>query len=104
MGEREKRRRCADKSSLCPHSRVTLAGKASASTHGAGRTTQMPAITCARPMVRRAMSAAALATLLCIGQAKALTNEDIFNYQGPDRKQVLIEGARKEGQVVLYSA
>jgi len=64
----------------------------------------MQAITCARPTVRRAMSAAVLAASLCIGQAKALTNEDIFNYKGPDREQVLIEGAKKEGQVVLYSA
>ena len=64
----------------------------------------MQAITCARPAVRRAMSAAVVAASLCIGEAKALTNEGIFNYKGPDREQVLIEGAKKEGQVVLYSA
>ncbi len=29
---------------------------------------------------------------------------DIVNYRGADREQKLIEGARKEGQVVLYSA
>src|SRR5437016_6168153 len=64
----------------------------------------MQAITCARLAVRRAMSAAVIAASLCIGQAKALTNEEIFNYKGPDRDQVLIEGAKKESQVVLYSA
>src|SRR5947208_10916695 len=60
-------------------------------------------ITCARAMVRRAF-AAALAMSFCVGPARALSNEEIFNYRGPDREQVLIEGARKEGQVVLYSA
>ena len=34
----------------------------------------------------------------------ALTPEEALNYRGPDREQKLIEGARKEGQVVLYSA
>src|SRR5947208_11248720 len=60
-------------------------------------------ITCARATVRLAF-AAVLATLFCVGPARALTNEAIFNYRAPDREQVLIEGARKEGQVVLYSA
>src|SRR5262245_58485976 len=36
--------------------------------------------------------------------AHALTPEEIVNYRGADRQQVLIDGARKEGQVVLYSA
>src|SRR5262245_31333290 len=36
--------------------------------------------------------------------AYALTPEEIVNYRGADRQQVLIDGARKEGQVVLYSA
>ncbi len=30
--------------------------------------------------------------------------DDILKYNGPDREQKLIEGARKEGQVVFYSA
>jgi iron(III) transport system substrate-binding protein len=47
--------------------------------------------------------AAALATLLYAAPATALTNEEIFNYKGADREQLLIEGAKKEGQVVLYS-
>ena len=36
--------------------------------------------------------------------AHALTAEEIVNYRGADRQQVLIYGAKKEGQVVLYSA
>src|SRR5437764_6505900 len=36
--------------------------------------------------------------------AHALTPEEIVNYRGADRQQVLVDGARKEGQVVLYSA
>ena len=60
----------------------------------------MPRTTYARAMVRRAF-AAALAISFCVGPAAAPTNEEIFNYRGPDREQVLIEGARKEGQVVL---
>jgi iron(III) transport system substrate-binding protein len=31
------------------------------------------------------------------------SNRDIYLYQGPDRDKRLVEGARKEGQVVLYS-
>lgn len=30
--------------------------------------------------------------------------DDILNYQGGDREQKLVEGARREGQVVIYSA
>ena len=36
--------------------------------------------------------------------ACALTQAEIANLSGPDREQVLIEGAKKEGKVVLYSA
>jgi ABC-type Fe3+ transport system substrate-binding protein len=36
--------------------------------------------------------------------ARALTQDEIFNYKGADRQQVLEDGARKEGTVVLYSA
>jgi ABC-type Fe3+ transport system substrate-binding protein len=35
--------------------------------------------------------------------AAALTAAEILNYQGPDRDQILLEGAKKEGEVVLYS-
>jgi ABC-type Fe3+ transport system substrate-binding protein len=36
--------------------------------------------------------------------ASAQSPNDILTYKGPDREQKLIEGARKEGQVVIYSA
>ena len=36
--------------------------------------------------------------------ASAQSADDILFYKGPDREQKLIEGAKKEGQVVLYSA
>src|SRR3954447_16570063 len=49
------------------------------------------------------IAATALASLLYVAPATALTNEEIFNYKGSDREQLLIEGAKKEGQVVLYS-
>jgi len=45
-----------------------------------------------------------LATVLSVGAAAAQAPDDIFRYNGPDRQQKLIEGARKEGQVVFYSA
>src|SRR3954447_23152241 len=49
------------------------------------------------------IAATALASLLYVAPATALTNEEIFNYKGSDREQLLIDGAKKEGQVVLYS-
>jgi len=49
-----------------------------------------------------ALALAALATLICAGAASAQA-PDIFHYRGADREQRLIEGARREGQVVLYS-
>jgi iron(III) transport system substrate-binding protein len=47
---------------------------------------------------------AVLALLAGTAPLAALTNEEIFNYRGADRAQMLIDGAKKEGQVVLYSA
>jgi len=35
--------------------------------------------------------------------ARALTTEEILNYKGSDRQQVLEAGARREGSVVIYS-
>ena len=35
--------------------------------------------------------------------AQALTTEEVLMYRGADRDKVLLEGARKEGQVVFYS-
>src|SRR5215468_4389774 len=48
--------------------------------------------------------AASIAVIVGSPLAHALTSEEIVNYRGSDRQQVLVEGARKEGQVVLYSA
>ena len=36
--------------------------------------------------------------------ARAESPDDILLYKGPDREQKLIEGAKKEGQVVIYAA
>jgi ABC-type Fe3+ transport system substrate-binding protein len=53
--------------------------------------------------VTLAVTAVAFAALFGARSAAALTNEEIFNYKGADREQKLIEGAKQEGQVVLYS-
>ncbi len=50
-----------------------------------------------------AAMAAALSALIPAASAAALTTEEILNYQGIDRAQVLLDGAKKEGEVVLYS-
>src|SRR5436190_9871101 len=44
-------------------------------------------------------------TLSVVGStsARALTTDEILNYKGPDRQKVLEAGARKEGEVVIYS-
>jgi iron(III) transport system substrate-binding protein len=52
----------------------------------------------------RAAVLAALAASICAGPACALGANDIVNYRGADREQQLVEGAAREGQVVLYSA
>jgi ABC-type Fe3+ transport system substrate-binding protein len=39
-----------------------------------------------------------------LGAALAQSPQDILLYSGPDREQRLIEGAKKEGQVVIYAA
>jgi iron(III) transport system substrate-binding protein len=46
----------------------------------------------------------ALALMLQAGAAPAQNPDEILLYKGPDREQKLIEGARREGQVVIYSA
>jgi iron(III) transport system substrate-binding protein len=47
--------------------------------------------------------AAALACLTAAALAQTPSSRDIYMYQGADREARLIEGARKERQVVLYS-
>src|SRR6267142_1138062 len=59
----------------------------------------MNRIPCGQP---GAIAVAILALL--IGTASSHAQTDIMHYRGADREQKLIEGARKEGQVVLYSA
>jgi iron(III) transport system substrate-binding protein len=46
----------------------------------------------------------ALATTLLAAPAVAQSPADILLYKGADREQKLIEGAKKEGQVVIYAA
>jgi ABC-type Fe3+ transport system substrate-binding protein len=49
------------------------------------------------------LGAVALAVALGTAPAQALTEQEIANYKGPDRQKILEEGARKEGQVTIYS-
>src|SRR6266542_1811542 len=42
--------------------------------------------------------------VLVAGPAMAATVAEIANLEGPERGQILIEGAKKEGKVVIYSA
>jgi ABC-type Fe3+ transport system substrate-binding protein len=48
--------------------------------------------------------AAVVASGAASGVARAQGADNILLYQGPDRQQKLIEGARREGQVVIYAA
>jgi iron(III) transport system substrate-binding protein len=50
-----------------------------------------------------AVAAALVLTMVCSASARALTTDEILNYKGPDRQKVLEDGARKEGEVVIYS-
>lgn len=50
------------------------------------------------------LSTLACAALLWADGALAQSPEDILMYRGPDREQKLIEGAKREGQVVIYAA
>src|SRR3954470_21583530 len=58
-----------------------------------------------RHSVQTALSAAVMSVgLVTSDGASAQTSVDILSYKGADREQRLIEGAKKEGQVVIYSA
>jgi ABC-type Fe3+ transport system substrate-binding protein len=52
----------------------------------------------------RAIAVLAVAAALACGPAHAQGADNILLYKGPDREQKLIEGARREGQVVIYAA
>jgi ABC-type Fe3+ transport system substrate-binding protein len=58
---------------------------------------------CAADILRTILPLALIATMHA-ASASAQNADDILFYKGPDREQKLIEGAKKEGQVVLYSA
>ena len=56
--------------------------------------------------VMRLMSVLALAATIALGgtgSGHALTQEEIAKLSGPDRGKVLLEGARKEGEVSFYT-
>ncbi len=57
----------------------------------------------ASPGLRLAAAAVAVAAALGAASARALTVDEILNYQGADRQQVLEEGARREGTLLIYS-
>jgi iron(III) transport system substrate-binding protein len=54
-------------------------------------------------MKRSSCLAAALACLAAAAFAQTPSTRDIYMYQGADRDKRLVEGAKKERQVVLYS-
>ena len=58
----------------------------------------------ARPFFQPLALSAVLAVVLNAGAASAQNADDILRYKGADREQKLIEGAKKEGQVVIYAA
>jgi ABC-type Fe3+ transport system substrate-binding protein len=51
------------------------------------------------------LAAAAIVAAAALGSpsARALTTEQVLNYQGPDRQKILEDGARREGTVLIYS-
>jgi iron(III) transport system substrate-binding protein len=51
-----------------------------------------------------ALAAAAMARMIWADAAAAQSPDAILTYMAPDRAQRLIEGAKKEGQVVIYAA
>jgi iron(III) transport system substrate-binding protein len=57
-----------------------------------------------RDIFRNLCLPVALAIVMHAGTASAQSPQEILLYKGADRQQKLVEGAKKEGQVVLYSA
>src|SRR5262245_46365614 len=52
----------------------------------------------------QAMLGLAFSVLLALGATPASAQADIATYQGPDRMQRLIEGAKKEGRLTIYTS
>jgi iron(III) transport system substrate-binding protein len=50
------------------------------------------------------MAILALLCVLAIAPTAAFAQADIATYQGPDRAQKIVEGAKKEGSLTLYSS
>src|SRR5262249_33053353 len=58
----------------------------------------------ARGIMRLRTAAAACVTLLCASAGMSIAGaQEIFLSRAPNREETIIDGARKEGQVVLYS-
>ena len=57
-------------------------------------------------VLRELITAAALLVFVATGDAASMptTVAEIALYQGPDREQMLIEGAKKDGQVAFYNS
>jgi iron(III) transport system substrate-binding protein len=50
------------------------------------------------------IAAILFAASLAAPGARAATTDELLVYDGPDREQILVDGARREGQVTLYSS
>lgn len=63
-------------------------------------------INTAMTTIRESVFAGAVIVLVtgAMSAAQARTVEEIINYRGADRQQMLIEGAKKEGEVLWYSS
>jgi iron(III) transport system substrate-binding protein len=55
-------------------------------------------------LVRRSAAGLLLLALSCAAPAAAQTVEELASYTGPDRTQRLIDGARKENALMIYSS
>jgi ABC-type Fe3+ transport system substrate-binding protein len=64
----------------------------------------MPRFEARRRHVCRAVPMAALAGLLAVAPASGQSGQDLLTYSSADRQQKLLECAKKEGEVVIYSA
>jgi len=58
----------------------------------------------AAALIRSALAIAGAFAAFCSGPAFAQSSDNPAMYRGPDREQRLLEGARKEGQVMVYSS
>src|SRR5829696_7412893 len=66
--------------------------------------TVMTKTNCGRSSISLVVLSLALLAAMPADSASAQSADDILLYKGADREQKLIEGAKKEGQVVIYAA